>query len=113
MTTVDGTRTSSHAATAPASLAGVFIEHFTLSTALSNRALNISQEQLTEFGFTPNAEVTLMFRHGELVLTSNPTKRALLQSAEELLYRQDETKQDHTSGIIALLNTANALPPTE
>ena len=124
MTMEDGTRTRSNAATDPASLNGVFIEHFTLKEVLSgklpndesmhstqqDKALCFCQEQLAEFGFLPHSQVSVLYRQGEIVITTNPAKRALLKSAEELLYRQDETKQNHTSGILTLLNMAGAIP---
>ena len=115
MTIEDGTRTRSDAATDPASLDGVFIEHFTLKDVLSgkqhDKALCFCQEQLAAFGFTPDSNVSVLYRDGEIVITTNPAKQTLLRSAEELLYRQDETKQDHACGILTLLNMAGAMPP--
>jgi len=84
------------------------IAHFDLG----EKGLEISPELLNAFGLTPSTRVSLMLCDGQLVLTSQPHKRSLFQSAEELQLRQDETKQMHGNAIRSLLGIACAMPPS-
>ena len=71
---------------------------------VDEQGLQVKASTLANFEFAPGDEVTLMLRNGELVLTRNPLKRALLKCAEELQLRQDELKEDFSAGIAALVN---------
>lgn len=63
--------------------------------------------------FPPGTEVSLMLgsscvsnsnkHEGTAVITTDPFKQSLLKAAEELQLRQDELKEDFSSGILQLL----------
>ena len=93
----------------PTSLDAIRIEHL----GLSGDGVHLNAETLAEFGIAEDAQVTVMMYHGEVIITVNPRKQALIHSAEELQYRQDETKQDHSKSIASLVSAASSLLPSE
>ena len=68
---------------------------------LQKSGLHIPSNSLTIFhGNNPaNADehyVMMMVREGEILLVTDPKRVALMRSAEELQFRQDELKEDGT-----------------
>ncbi len=73
--------------------------------------LNTGSLGFTAFNdvFTPGTEVSIMVqcsceKGGTAVITTDPLKRSLLKSAEELQFRQDELKEDFSSGILQIIS---------
>ncbi|MCY7296761.1 hypothetical protein [Alteromonas sp. a30] len=87
------------------SLDAVRIEHI----ALGEEGLHLDAKTLKQFGVEPFMQLTIVMHNGEVMITANPQKQALIHSAEELQYRQDETRQNHNPAIAALLSLAASI----
>jgi len=85
---------------------------------LSSNGLHIPQALLAHLhaSSTENAEnsgsaeisensqsAMMMVKQGEILLVTDPTRMSLMRSAEELQFRQDELKEDHSNGILAIV----------
>lgn len=87
-----------------ASASEIHFEHI----QLSGNGLHIPHALLTHLHannqkteHTQNA--MMMVRQGEIRLVTDPTRMLLMRSAEELQLRQDELKEDHSKGILAII----------
>lgn len=69
---------------------------------VSEEGIVVSASCLESFNFAPDTEVRCFIRSGYLVITNLPGKLKTLDGLEELLYRQDETKQDYSLPIAQL-----------
>lgn len=78
---------------------------------LSSNGLHIPQALLAHL-HADSAEISenshsqtamMMVKQGEILLVTDPTRMSLMRSAEELQFRQDELKEDHSNGILAIV----------
>ena len=76
---------------------------------LKQNGLYIPSELLVNFhGNNQNSTdacfAMMMVREGEILLVTDPKRISLMRSAEELQFRQDELKEDYSSGILAIVD---------
>ena len=74
------------------------VEHL----AVSDGNIVIESSWLESFNFAPDSTARCLIRPGYLVITNLPDKLKTLDGLEEMLYRQDETKQDYSLPIAQL-----------
>lgn len=69
---------------------------------VSEDGIIIESSWLESFNFEPDTTARCLIRPGYLVITNLPDKLRIFDGLEELLYRQDEIKQDYSLPIAQL-----------
>ena len=69
---------------------------------VSEEGIIVHSSWLESFNFEPESTARCFIRPGYLVITNLPDKLQTLDGLEELLYRQDETKQDYSLPVAQL-----------
>ena len=72
-----------------------------LHASSTEDAENVDSAEISENSHSQTA--MMMVKQGEILLVTDPTRMSLMRSAEELQFRQDELKEDHSNGILAIV----------
>lgn len=80
---------------------GLHIPETLLAHLHASSTENSDSTEISENSHSQTA--MMMVKQGEILLVTDPTRMSLMRSAEELQFRQDELKEDHSNGILAIV----------